>query len=111
MDTPIGHEELRIAIRDIAAAQTPCSADPNAQWDQAISVLVTAREQHGGDVRRLITVLLAAASKSQREQLAADIDTRLRTISRTKHSHASRLSRGSVQLTLFDPGDAATLVR
>jgi hypothetical protein len=104
MDTPIGHQELRNAIRDIAAAQTPCSADPNGQWDQAISVLVTAREQHGGEIRRLVAELLAADSEPQREQVAANLDARLQ-VSDHPIGHAElRLVRSALQLTLFNPG-------
>jgi hypothetical protein len=111
MDTPIGHQELRTAIRDINVERAPSFADPNAQWDQAISVLVTAREQHGGEIRRLITALLTTASESQRKQVAAELESRLRTIARQTRTGRWRPFRSTAQLTLFNPDDASTLVR
>jgi hypothetical protein len=108
MDAPISCRELGDAIRDVVLVRSQTFSDPNALWDHAISVLVIAREQHGGEIRRLLTALLTADSGRRREQVAADLDGRLQAGGRGTSDNEVKPTQDKAQLGLFEPEQVAT---
>jgi hypothetical protein len=108
MDTPIGRRELRNAICDIVIDRSPNFGNPITHWDQAISVVVAAREQHGGEIRRLLTALLTADSGRRRKQVAADLDGRLQAGGRGTFDNEVIPTQDEAQLSLFESEQVAT---
>lgn len=62
MDTPLTLDEMRVAVGDLSAALLQHRPLTDSEWDDAISTLLAAREQHGGRIRHLIHVILNIGS-------------------------------------------------
>jgi hypothetical protein len=60
MDAPLTLDELRTAVGDLTAALLDHQPLTDRQWDNAVTTLHIAREQHGGRIRRLIHTILDA---------------------------------------------------
>lgn len=60
MDAPLSLDDVRQAVSHLTAALIDHHPLTDDQWDQAISTLHIAREQHGGRIRHLIHVILSA---------------------------------------------------
>lgn len=60
MDAPLSLDHIRCTVSNLTAALVDRQVLTEQQWDDAISTLHVAREQHGGRVRHLIHVILSA---------------------------------------------------
>jgi len=114
MDTPLTLDEMRIAVDDLSAALLQHRPLTDSQWDDAISTLLTAREQHGGRIRHLIHVILnigtsdaaalpAALSELHCHLAFADDPPTHRPAEPTPRRPRRRRAVPHNQLSLFDP--------
>ena len=60
MDAPLSLNDVRQAVGHLTGALIDHRPLTEDQWDQAISTLHIAREQHGGRIRQLIHIVLGA---------------------------------------------------
>jgi hypothetical protein len=74
MDQPLSLSELRNAVTAVAGALVHHHAITDHQWDDAITTLQAAREQHGGPIRKLITQLFTAAPEGSEDRLPGVLD-------------------------------------
>jgi hypothetical protein len=77
MDVPLTLDELRTALGDLTAAFLHHRPLTDRQWDDAITTLLTAREQHGGRIRHLIHTIVDAGRPDRPHDALPDALTEL----------------------------------
>ena len=73
MDRPLSLDELRQAVADLTGALTDHRTMDANGWDQAITTLLVAREQHGGRIRQLLQAILSVGRGRPDRPLSASL--------------------------------------